>query len=105
MRKEDMMKKLISIPLAAMLLVSCASVSSDDFPTAWEKADAKRKEAASLGYEWRDTGKMLKKAKKEHEEGNVEAAMKLVKQAMEESTDAIAQAQRESELWASRVPQ
>ena len=99
-----MLKKLISIPIAAAFLVSCAAVSSsDDFNTAWEAADAKRKEAAAVGYEWRDTKKFLKKAKSEHEAGNTEAAMKLVAKAHEEAEDAIAQHAREADLWASRV--
>lgn len=100
------MKKLITFPLAALLLVSCASVSSnEDFASAWDAAEAKRKEAAAVGYEWRDTKKMLTKAKEEHEAGNAEAAMKLVNQAMEESSDALVQHERESTAWASRVPQ
>ncbi len=99
-----MLKKLISLPIAATFLVSCASVSSnDDFATAWEAADAKRKEAAAIGYEWRDTKKFLKKAKAEHEAGNTEAAMKLVARALEEAEDGIAQQAREADLWAQRV--
>ena len=101
-----MMKKLITFPLAAFFLVSCASVSSnDDFMSAWDAAEAKRKEAAAVGYEWRDTKKMLKKAKEENEAGNTEAAMKLVVQALEESSDALVQHERESAVWAARVPQ
>ena len=102
------MKKLTTLPLIVLFLASCASSSGTtgvDFATAWAEADAKRKEAAGVGYEWRDTGKMLKKAKEEHEAGNTDAAMKLVAQAMEESTDAIAQYERETTAWASRVPQ
>ncbi len=101
-----MIKRLITFPLAALFLVSCASVSSnDDFASAWDAAEAKRKEAAAVGYEWRDTKKMLKKAKSEHEAGNTDAAMKLVAQALEESNDALVQHERESAAWASRVPQ
>ena len=100
-----MIKKLIFPALAVFMLASCASTPIADFATAWDQADAKRAEAASLGYQWRDTDKMLKKAKEEHEAGNAEEAMKLVNQAMEESNDAIDQYHRESELWASRVPQ
>ena len=102
------MKKLIVIPLLALFLASCASTpgnSGADFASAWDEADAKRKQAAGVGYEWRDTGKMLKKAKEEHEAGNTEAAMKLVNQAMEQSADALAQYERETTAWASRVPQ
>ena len=71
----------------------------------WDAADAKRKEASSLGHEWRDTGKMLKNAKKEADAGNMDKAMMLVAQAQEESEDAIAQAMREQDAWMARVPQ
>ncbi len=102
------MKKLIAISLA-FLLVSCAPVPSADpavtFMAAWDAADAKRQEAAAVGYEWRDTKKMLKKAKAEFEAGNTEMAMKLVTQAREEAEDGIAQEMRESTAWTSRVIQ
>jgi len=86
------------------LLLSSTLVLADDFSMKWDEAEAKRVEAAELGYEWRDTNKLLKSAKKESEAGNTEKAMTLVAQALEQSNDAIAQSQREKELWASRVP-
>ena len=100
----------ISIVASALLLAGVmtglpAAFAGDDFAAAWDAADAKRKEASTIGYEWRDTGKMLKEAKTEAEAGNKEKAMKLVAKAMEQSADAIAQEARESELWAARVPQ
>lgn len=93
--------------LFAAVAFSCGSslVLADDFTAAWDAAEAKRQEAAGVGYEWRDTKKMLKKAKEEAEAGNTEAAMKLVAQAHEESEDAIAQQAREASLWQARVPQ
>ncbi len=111
-----MMKTILAGFFSSLILISgCAtattseatteSASADDFATAWEAAEAKRKEAAAVGYEWRDTGKMLKKAKEEAEAGNTEAAMKLVAKAHEESEDAIAQQAREADLWQARVPQ
>lgn len=99
-----MLKKLIALPIAAsFLLFGAAASGSEDFAAAWEAADAKRKEAAAVGYEWRDTKKFLKKAKAEHEAGNTEVAMALVARALEESKDAIAQEAREANLWADRV--
>ena len=98
-------KNLISTTLIAGLIFSSSTLLAEDFATKWEEADAKRSEAAELGYEWRDTGKILKSAKKESEAGNSEEAMKLVAQALEQSNDAIAQAQREKENWGTRVPQ
>ena len=87
-----------------VLLIS-GHVNADDFAMKWDEADAKRQQAAELGYEWRDTKKLLKSAKSESEAGNADQAMALVAQALEQSNDAIAQSQREKEIWAARVPQ
>ncbi len=46
-----------------------------------EEADAKRKKAASVNGEWRDTGKMLKGAKKALDAGDLKEAAKLAKKA------------------------
>ena len=81
------------------------AMASDDFATSWEAADAERKAAAQVGFEWRDTKKLLKQAKKANEEGDTEKAIKLVAKAHEQSSDAIAQHKRESDLWMSRVPE
>ena len=48
-----------------------------EFKAAVEKADASRKKAASVGGEWRDTGKMIKKAKAAAKEGDYNKALKL----------------------------
>ena len=71
--------------LATMLFASLpATVGADekpDFEAAWAEADEARKKAASVGGEWRDTGKMLKKAKEAAAAGEHEKAMKLVNKA------------------------
>ena len=90
--------------LVSGLLIISAGVIADDFTMKWDEADAKRMEAAELGFEWRDTGKILKSAKKESEAGNAEKAIELVAQALEQSMDAIVQSQREKDNWAARVP-
>ena len=84
---------------------SMSVMASEDFNAAWEAADAKRKEAAAVGFEWRDTGKILKQAKAAADEGDMDQAMKLVAKAHEQSEDAIAQQAREENLWQARVPQ
>lgn len=100
------MNRFVTIKIALLtgLLQISPLVLADDFAMKWDEAEAKRVEAAELGYEWRDTGKILKSAKSESEAGNTESAMKLVAQALEQSADAIAQYQREKESWAARVP-
>ncbi|MGI9318810.1 MAG: SoxXA-binding protein [bacterium] len=110
-----MLKTIFAGLVSSLILISgCATATSEtstesaptnDFAAAWDAADAKRQEAAAVGYEWRDTKKMLKKAKEQAEAGETDAAMKLVAKAHEESSDAIAQAARESTIWQARVPQ
>lgn len=97
-------KNTIKYFLLTGLLFTSAGVVASDFAMKWDEAEAKRMEAAELGFEWRDTGKLLKSANKESEAGNAEKAIQLVDQALEQSMDAIAQAQREKENWAARVP-
>ena len=99
---EKMLKTSViagAMLLAGLPMAPQISYAGDDFAAAWDAADAKRKEAAAVGYEWRDTGKTLKKAKTEAEAGNMEKAMKLVAKALEEANDAIVQEARESKLW------
>ena len=98
-----MKKTLLASVLAAS--VSFGATASEDFDAAWAEADAKRQEAAAVGFEWRDTKKTLDAAKKAAEEGDMDKAMQLVAKALEESSDAIAQEKRESTLWQARVPQ
>ena len=94
----------IRLTLLSGLLLASTLVIADDFMAKWDEAEAKRAQAAELGYEWRDTGKLLKSAKSESEAGNTEQAMALVAQALEQSMDAIVQSEREKQNWAARVP-
>ena len=100
-----MLKKLCLPVVLSFGLLFSAVGHSDDFAVAWEAADQARKEAGKVGYEWRDTAKLLKKAQAAAEKGEMAKAMKLVAQAHEQAEDGIAQAARESELWMARVPQ
>ncbi len=92
------------IPAALMtagLLAGCASTpapeeggASDiqaEAQRSIEAAEAKRKEAAALGYEWRDTGKLIKKAKAAYDSGDYAKADKLADEATFQSTMAIDQ--------------
>ena len=111
-----MLNKLFKLPLVSKFGVALAlglvvnvgfvpaNASASDFTALWEAADAERKAAAAVGFEWRDTKKMLKQAKKASESGDIEKALKLVAQAHEQARDAIAQQKREAELWEARVP-
>ncbi len=80
-------------------------MASDEFEASWKAADEQRQAAAKLGFEWRDTKKLLKKAKAANEAGENEEAVKLVAKAHEQASDAVAQHEREGGLWQARVPQ
>ena len=77
--------KLIRTAVLAMAVgvFSAGAVQAADkdqaaeFKAAVEKADASRKKAASVGGEWRDTGKMIKKAKAAAKKGDYNKALKL----------------------------
>jgi hypothetical protein len=100
------MIKLIAPAIAISMLLGTGSVNAnEEFNAAWDAADARRMDAAAVGYEWRDTSKMLGQAKAAAEEGDIGSAMKLVAKAHEQSEDAIAQQAREADLWQARVPQ
>ncbi len=61
-------------------------------------ADASRKKAGKVGGEWRDTGKMIKKAKKAAEAGDFAKAVKLAKKAWEQGQMGYDQAMSQQEL-------
>ena len=93
--------------MGASLLVACAgnSVSADEqsFNASYEAADAARKKAASMDYEWRDTGKMLKKAKEAAAKGDYMTAEKLAKKAEMQGEMAVAQAKEQEQAWQAAV--
>jgi hypothetical protein len=95
--------KITALVLSATLF-GATQLSAADFNKAYQEADDMRKKAASMSYEWRDTGKLLKSAKKANDAGKADKAMTLVAKALEQSNDAIAQANREADAWKSRVP-
>ncbi|MCU7852132.1 MAG: SoxXA-binding protein [Candidatus Thiodiazotropha sp. (ex Monitilora ramsayi)] len=63
-----------------------------------DAADAARKEAASVGGEWRDTGKMIKKAKKLLKKGDYTAAAKLANDAAKQGHLGYEQAMSQKDL-------
>ncbi len=103
------MRKLSTIVavMGASLLVACAgnTVSADEksFNASYEAAEAARKQAASMNYEWRDTGKMLKKAKEAAGKGDFNTAEKLANKAKMQGEMAQAQAKEQEQLWQSAV--
>lgn len=81
------MKRTIqSLVLGAILalsggLTTAAALDSMDVKNAIAAAKAAQKQANAAGGEWRDTGKMIKKAEKLLKEGKLEEAEKLARTA------------------------
>jgi nucleoid-associated protein YgaU len=109
MIKTDFLKFAAVAIFSAGLVVGCASEQAEEPAPAPEpeaaaqtgpspeaknaiySAKVKQAEAARLGAEWRDTGKLIKDAEKAAAAGDNDKAIELAKQAEKQSEDAIAQ--------------
>lgn len=92
---------------------SSSTSTSSATPTAMKKgpnaaaknaiysAKIKNARASRVGYEWRDTGKMIAAAEKAAENGDNEKAVKLANAARDQATAAIAQSQSEADRFDS----
>jgi hypothetical protein len=102
------MKKLIGVlMIASLALAGCVNVkqAQDEYAAAVAAAKDAQKKAAAVGYEWRDTGKMIKQAEEtaksaaeKEKAGDKEAAFaayqsaaKMARKAEEQSHDAVKQ--------------
>lgn len=93
------MKKLIPFAVAAGLaLGGCASGggmsgmhSQQDAAAAIKAAEHALMAAKAADYEWRDTGKMIKKAQAEEKAGKYDSAYNLAELAKRQSINAVAQ--------------
>ena len=99
----------VMIAIASIVLLSLSNgvlAETDDakFQAAWEAANTARLQAAELEHEWRDTEKMLEKAKVLAADGNYAQALQLVAYAHMEGERAIEQAQQQAQLWQDAVP-
>ncbi len=107
MKKTDFLKLATVAVLSTGLMAGCSSKEepapaaepmsqAESGPSAAAKnaiysAKIKQARAAKLGYEWRDTGKLIKAAEKAAAAGDNDKAIKLANQASEQADDAIAQ--------------
>ena len=73
------------------------------FEAAYQSADAARMAAAEVGFEWRDTKKMLRQAKKLAEKGEYEQAIALANRAKRQGEFGVLQAEEQEKTWQSRV--
>jgi len=90
------MKKFIPLAIAtALVFGACSSGpkhTENDAKDAIAAAEAETKTAKAKGFEWRDTGKMIKKAQEALKNGDIDEAVKLANKAKRQSSNAIAQA-------------
>ncbi len=89
------MKKLLLAASAALLLHACANnpaaTSAEDANAAISMAEQKTQQARKVDYEWRDTGKIIKKAKAALKKGDIDTAIKLANKASRQSDNALKQ--------------
>ena len=97
--------RLVVGALLASCLVIAGAHAADmkAFEAAYEAADAERKKAAEVKYEWRDTKKLLKRAKKLADKGEFDKAIKLADKARSQGMLAQEQAVLQAEAWKAAV--
>ena len=81
--------------VSALLAAPLSAFADSDFETAKQQAIAEINKAEAVGFEWRDSRKILQQAEKTQKAGNHEKAMKLVRQARQQGIAAVAQAERQ----------
>ncbi len=89
------MKVLLLAASAALFLHACANTppaaTAEDANTAISMAEQKTQQAREVNYEWRDTGKIIKKAKSAMKKGEMDTAIKLANKAGRQSDYALKQ--------------
>ena len=95
-----------AVALSLGLLAGCAT-TGDDAANAAEQAIADAKaanaEAAALGYEWRDTGKIIEQAEAAYDDGDYDKALELANKALAQAEDAKRQAELEKQKFLDRT--
>lgn len=94
---EEKMKKLALLVAAIALTLSACGTSpetthtTNDASASISAAETANKQAKKVNYEWRDTGKIIKKAKKAQKDGNYSMAVKLADKAKRQAQQAYKQ--------------
>jgi nucleoid-associated protein YgaU len=95
-----------AVALSLGLLAGCAT-TGDDATSAAEQAIADAKaanaEVAAMGYEWRDTGKIIKEAEAALADGDADKALALANKALAQAEDAKRQAELEKQKYLDRT--
>ena len=96
-------KIFTGIALASVLVSGCASYSTanaatqENYNAALADAKSSLQLASKANYEWRDSGKILKKADTAAKSGDYRTAMKLVNQAKNQGDYALAQSKDQAD--------
>ncbi len=92
------MKKLALISMLSLssLSFTVMAVTQEDVDKAISSAQETLNAAGATGFQWRDSSKILKQAKKAAEGGDMDAALALAEKARFQGEAAIAQSQREA---------
>jgi hypothetical protein len=104
MKMKRMLKGISVVTLSTGLLLGCTAgttTKAGPSPAASQAITAAvttNNKAKAVGYEWRDTGKLIKKAKKAAKKGDNETAIKLAKKAETQAELAIKQAAYEKSI-------
>lgn len=91
-----------AVSTLALSLVACQSAPSkslDQANTAIKAAVMVNIKAKKAFYEWRDTGKLIKKAKKAKNKGDFDKAVKLANRAERHANHAVAQSKVPTKLY------
>lgn len=102
------MKKVLSLLSLLALMPSGSMLLADpagNTAALIDQAEAARKEAASLGHEWRDTAKLIESAKVALEKGQLETADQDASLALLEGQQAVAQAKFMDKNWEMMIPE
>ena len=94
--------RLISVAFLSLgLMAGCATTEEGGISAEQAIADAKaaNAKAKAVGYEWRDTGKIIKKAEKALADGNDQEAIKQANIAIKQARDAVAQEKAENDRF------
>jgi hypothetical protein len=89
---------LLAMTIAALPIGAVWAASATDAEVAIKNAEAARKKAASVGGEWRDTGKIIKKAKEEIQGGDFNKAIFLANQAYNQGELGYQQAMKQKKI-------
>jgi hypothetical protein len=100
------MKREITIASLLFLMPFAGTLQGAEksAPGLIEQAEAARKEASGLGYEWRDTAKLIESARAALAKGQQEESDRLAKEALLQGREAVAQAKYMEKNWQKMIP-